>query len=97
MSTPTLADIQQWLPATKGQTDWANFLHGLPWHIIRPLVQIAVNSHTHPALALGTVAITTGDAEIRRVAHDHLAAKDPGIPAPPPANRAGRRAARRSR
>lgn len=95
MTTPTQHEIQQWLPTAKGQTDWASFLDGLPLHIIRPLVQIAVNSHTHPALALGTVAITTGDPEVRRVAQQHLAAKDPGAPATP--NRAARRAAGRRR
>lgn len=54
---------------------WARFLHGLDWPIIKPLVQIALNSHVHPALAAGMVARSTQDEDIRATLVAHLEAK----------------------
>lgn len=93
--TPTLPELRAWLIERQHPEDWADFLAGLPWSIIKPGVQIAGASKVHPAVALGSAALHTGDQQIRDTIQAHLAGHDPGTGTPGP-NRATRRAAARS-
>lgn len=54
---------------------WSTFLHGLDWPILKPLVQLALNSHVHPALAAGMVIRSTNDEQIKATLQAHLEAK----------------------
>jgi hypothetical protein len=74
---PTQPEVRQYLLSRHAPARWAEFLDGLPWRYMRPLVTIAVNSHTHPALALGTAIAHSADQEFRRVGTAHLAHKAP--------------------
>lgn len=92
---PTREELAIWLTERQHPQEWADFLTGLPWHIIKPGVKIAVASKIHPAVALASAAAYTGDQQVRATIQAHLA-RDPGTPAPPPTpNRAARRAAGR--
>jgi hypothetical protein len=79
MTAPTKRVIATHLKgkgATTKQADtWASFLHGLDWAVIKPIAQIAINSHVHPALAAGMVARTTSDEDIRATLQAHLESK----------------------
>lgn len=93
--TPTADQITTWLADQQHPETWAEFLTGLPWQIIHPIAKMAGASKVHPALALGMVALHTGDPQVAQAARAHLAAKAPPTATPPPANRAARRARRR--
>lgn len=54
---------------------WAKFLHGLDWPVIKPLVQIALGSRTHVALAAGMIARSTQDEHTRAILTGHLETK----------------------
>jgi len=54
---------------------WAGFLHGLDWNLVKPLVQLAVNTNMHPALAAGMVANRTSDEQTKATITAHLEAK----------------------
>jgi hypothetical protein len=79
MTAPTKRVITDHLTrsgATKKQaTTWAPFLHGLDWPILKPLVQMAINAHVHPALAAGMVARSTGDEHVRAILTTQLESK----------------------
>jgi hypothetical protein len=74
---PTQPEVRQYLLSRHAPARWADFLDGLPWRYMRPLVTIAINSHTHPALALGAAIAHSGDQEFRQVGTAHLARKAP--------------------
>lgn len=74
---PTQPEIRQYLLSRHAPARWAEFLHGLPWRYVRPLVQIAVNSKTHPALALGAAIRHSTDQEFRAAGTRHLQRKAP--------------------
>lgn len=59
----------------KQAKQWASFLHGLDWPLIKPLVQIALGSRAHVALAAGMVARSTQDENIRAILTTHLETK----------------------
>lgn len=88
MTAPTkrvIADHLTRAGATPQQAkQWATFLHGLDWPIIKPLTQMAINTHMHPALAAGMVARSTRDENIKATLQGHLetkgAALTEGIP-----------------
>lgn len=95
--TPTLPELRAWLTQHHHPEDWTDFLTGLPWHIIKPGVQIAGASKIHPAIALASAAMYTGDQQIRDTIRQHLAGRDLGTGTPDPGpNRATRRAAART-
>jgi hypothetical protein len=79
MTAPTkrvITDHLERAGATKKQaTTWGAFLHGLDWDTIKPLTQIAVTSHVHPALAAGMVIRTTQDDTIKTTLTAHLETK----------------------
>lgn len=80
MTRPTANVIQRHLArhgvTTKNQHTWAQFLHGLDWPLIKPLVSMAVSSRVHPALAVGMVIRSTKDEGVRATLTQHLEAKD---------------------
>jgi hypothetical protein len=82
MTKPTLnviADHCTRAGATNKQAKtWASFLHGLDWDTIKPLAKIAVDSHTHPALAAGMVIRSSTDENIKATLLAHLEAKAEG-------------------
>jgi len=86
MTTPTLKVITAHCTragATGPQAKaWARFLHGLDWDTIKPLVTMAANAHTHPALAAGVVIRTTKDDTIKATLTHHLEAKAGQEPCP---------------
>lgn len=69
---PTRDEITTWLVEQHAPTEWATFLDGLPWQIIRPGVQIARASKTHPALALGAAAVYSTDRQVKATISAHL-------------------------
>lgn len=79
MTKPTvkvIADHCTRVGATNKQAKtWASFLHGLDWDTIKPLVQIALGSRIHVALAAGTAARSTRDDNIRSLLVEHLETK----------------------
>jgi len=54
---------------------WAEFLHGLDWPIIKPLVQIAIGSRAHVALAAGVTVRSTQNENTRAALTAHLGTK----------------------
>lgn len=76
MSKPTTKAIKTKLTQhnvkTKDIASWASFLTGLDWRIINPLVKMAVNAHTHPAIAAGLTANATRDQGIKATLTAHL-------------------------
>lgn len=81
MTLPGQDEIATWLAAEHGMAqakahEWATFLAGLPWTYVKPVVQIAVNSHNHPATALATAATFSSDVEFVATAQRHLEAGD---------------------
>lgn len=79
MSKPTTKAIrakleQRGVPAAN-VNPWASFLTGLDWSIINPLVRMALDSGTHPALAAGLTARTTREENIAATLKTHLEAK----------------------
>jgi len=54
---------------------WADFLHGLEWQQLRPLAQIAVNTHVHPAIAAAKIIQFTQDNDVRALLQGHLESK----------------------
>jgi hypothetical protein len=75
MSVPTQPEIRQYLTSRHAPARWADFLAGLSWQHLRPLVTIAINTGTHPALALGAAIRYTSDAAFREVGTTHLQRK----------------------
>lgn len=74
---PGREEIADWLGRERGRpagqaAEWSRFLAGLPWRYVRPVVQIAVNSRTHPAVALATAARYSKDAAFVAAASRHL-------------------------
>lgn len=78
---PSRRQIRDWLATEHHLGEqmagvWAGELAGLPWRYIRPVVTIAVNSHTSPALALKVAAdhsdlpafVTAAKAQLARLA-----------------------------
>ena len=52
---------------------WADFLTGLPWRYIHPVVRIAINAgHTHPALVLATAIAASSDEQFAAAGRAHL-------------------------
>lgn len=80
MGVPKPPDIKQHLlkvGVPYGQVDnWVEFLSGLDWKWLRPVVKLAVNSHNHPAAAMATAAQFSQDDEFKAVAAKHLEARD---------------------
>lgn len=79
MTAPTRKVIRDHL-ARKGvparyQRDWAAFLHGLDWPVLRPLVQISVNTKVHPAITAAKVAEYTQDQGTRALLQGHIRTK----------------------
>jgi hypothetical protein len=97
--TPTLPELRQWLIGQRHPAEWADYLDGLPWSIIKPGAQIAGASKVHPAVALGVAVLHTGDQRVRGTIRAHLAqhTPDPPHPVAPTPNRATRRAQARGR
>lgn len=79
MSIPTTRAIRAHLASQgvrgKRLTDWSQFLAGLDWAIIKPLASMALHAGTHPALAAGLTARSTGDDHIRAALLGHLETK----------------------
>lgn len=76
-ATPTRPEVVQYLLSRHAPARWVDFLDGLPWRYLRPVVTIAVNSHTHPALALGAAIRYSADEEFKTVGTRHLERKAP--------------------
>jgi hypothetical protein len=76
--------------ATQQQAkQWASFLHGLDWNLIKPLVQIAKAANVHPALAAGNVIRTTRDDTVKTTLTQHLETKADREPTCPCSNPEG--------
>ena len=60
---------------------WALFFEGLAWKHLRPLTQIAVNSHIESvdklAAIVSTAADLSGNRSFRMAAKKHLARQEP--------------------
>ncbi len=75
---PTREEIAGWLLGDLRQPEiraeaWALFLVGLPWKYIRPLVQIAVDSHQpHPKAVLEQAKRASSDRAFKAAATRHL-------------------------
>lgn len=79
MSIPTTKAIRTHLtargvPAAKRDL-WARFFTGLDWSIIKPLAGMAINAHTHPALAAGLVIRKTQNRSVAETLTAHLEAQ----------------------
>jgi hypothetical protein len=74
---PTQPEVVQYLLSRHAPIRWAEFLNGLPWRYLRPVVTVAINSKTHPSLALSTAITHSADAEFRAVGTAHLKRRAP--------------------
>lgn len=74
---PSREQIASWLEGEQGRTpeqagQWAEVLEGLPRRYVEPVVKLAVNSGTHPAVALGMAARYSSDVTFVGAARVHL-------------------------
>jgi hypothetical protein len=72
---PTQPEVVQYLLSRHAPIRWAEFLNGLPWRYLRPVVTVAVSSRTHPSLALSTAIAYSADAEFKATGTAHLKRK----------------------
>ena len=76
--TPTRRDILDWIraehPNVSGDKarSWAEFLTGLEWAHLKPVVSIAANTGNHPSLVLSTAAAYSEDEVFKAAASAHL-------------------------
>jgi hypothetical protein len=76
---PTQPEVVQYLLSRHAHGTWAEFLDGLPWRYLRPVVTVAINSKTHPSLALITAIAHSADAEFKATGTAHLKRRAPSL------------------
>lgn len=84
---PKSPEIATWIRATYPDVPelradaWSLFFDGLAWKHLRPLTQIAVNSHVESvdklAAIVSTAADLSGNRSFRMAAKKHLARQEP--------------------
>lgn len=75
---PTRRDILDWIRAEHPRVEgdqaraWAEYLVGMEWPHIRPVVAIAANTKNHPAVVLAISSAYSEDEAFKAAAATHI-------------------------